>query len=86
MHIHLENESGVRPDTYVLITLVAVLCCLLVLVFQSFREPRPLEYVVNIKDARDPNGMHSEVENCINLYGPTAIYVHSDFDMPLDED
>jgi len=85
MHLRNEYDEPKTIDVSILLTLLAVLICMIILVHQSFREPIPLEYTVQIQDIRDPNSEHAEAENCINLYGPTTIFVRHEYDMPLDE-
>ena len=87
MHLRNEYNEPKTIDVSILLTLLAVLICMIILVHQSFREPIPLEYTVQIQDTRDPNtGEHAEAENCINLYGPTTIFVRRGYEMPLDEE
>ena len=85
MHLRNEYDQPKTIDVSILLTLLAVLICMIILVHQSFREPIPLEYAVRIEDNRDPNDVHTEAENTINLYGPTTIFVRREYDMPLDE-
>ena len=86
MRLRNEYDEPRAIDVSMLLALAAILTCMIILVFQSFQEPTPLEYTVQIQDTRDPNtGEHAEAENCINLYGPTTIFVRREYDMPLDE-
>ena len=62
MHLRNEYDEPKTIDVSILLTLLAVLICMLILVFQSFQEPTPLEYTVQIQDSRDPNGGHTEAD------------------------
>ncbi len=84
--MRLRRDNDNNHEGSILFTLLAVLICMLILVFQSFREREPIEYAVQIEDSRDPNRWHLEGENAINLYGPTSIFIRRDYDMPLDEE
>ena len=42
-------ETDNHIDIYILVTLIMVLLCMMVLVYQSFREPVPIEYLVPVE-------------------------------------